>query len=107
MDNVFVFAGVPRIMQGMLNNVLAQLATGPIRQSRSVVCNLGEGAVAAGLRELQERYPQVEIGSYPGSVVNDQFRLSLVVSSTDDESIEEVCSGITALVEKLGGQVAD
>ncbi len=104
MQNVFVMAGVPRIMQAMLDAVLPQLVSGAVQRSDTVVCDLGEGTVAAALRELQERFPAVDIGSYPGRVDNNS-RLSLVITSTDDKLLEQVRVLIEQMVERLGGQV--
>ncbi|MFK7862263.1 MAG: competence/damage-inducible protein A [Granulosicoccus sp.] len=104
MENVYVFAGVPRIMQAMLDNVMPELVEGPVLQSRTVVCNLGEGAVAAELRALQEAFPDVDIGSYPGKVA-DRFRLSLVASSVSSQRLAEVCTRMEQLIVKLGGEV--
>lgn len=104
MENVFVFAGVPQIMQVMLDSVLPQLESGPVVHSVTVTCNLGEGSVAAGLRKLQERYPGTDIGSYPGKV-QEQFRLSLVARSTDQDELAEVETGLQALIKELGGDL--
>ncbi|MFK8082096.1 MAG: competence/damage-inducible protein A [Granulosicoccus sp.] len=106
MENVFVFAGVPRIMQAMLDNVMPLLSEGPILRTKTVVCNLGEGSVAAGLRVLQENYPDVEIGSYPGKL-HDQFRLSLVATSTSIERLQQACTHIEKLIVQLGGVVLE
>lgn len=104
MHNVFVMAGVPRIMQAMLDTVTPQLVSGAVEMSKTVFCNLGEGAVAAKLRTLQEHHPEVEIGSYPGLVGNN-FRLSLVVTSTDSVLLEQVIGLVEQMVITLGGQV--
>ncbi|MFK7993015.1 MAG: competence/damage-inducible protein A [Granulosicoccus sp.] len=104
MDNVFVFAGVPRIMQAMLDSVLPELSEGTVMKNRTVTCNLGEGTIAAGLRTLQEQYPDVEIGSYPGKM-DDQYLLSLVATSLSIERLDEVCSRIEQLIDQLGGKI--
>ena len=51
-------------------------------QSRSVSCGLGEGALAKELGELQARYPDLEIGSYPYFRRSD-FGVTLVMRGTD------------------------
>lgn len=104
MDNVFVFAGVPRIMQSMLDSVLPELESGPVEHSVTVVCNLGEGAVAAPLRKLQENYPTVDLGSYPGKVA-DTFRLSLVVRSTSEAELDQVRVALQQMIVDQGGVV--
>ncbi len=105
MDNVFVMAGVPRIMQAMLASVLPDLRTGPIVHSVSVGCDLGEGTVASALRALQEAHPAVEIGSYPGKT-GQMGRLSLVARSTDEVELNEVRESLVQMVSELGGQLS-
>lgn len=103
MDNVFVFAGVPRIMQAMLDSVIPQLAAGPVVHSITVSCNLGEGTVASALRALQERHPSVDIGSYPGKH-GELFRLSLVARGIDAEELDSVRRELQDLIRACGGQ---
>ncbi len=65
LENVIVMAGVPRIMQVMLDAVAPRLAKGRPMLSRSVRIDVPEGDVASGLAGLQSAHPQVQIGSYP------------------------------------------
>ncbi|MFK7852477.1 MAG: competence/damage-inducible protein A [Granulosicoccus sp.] len=104
MDNVFVFAGVPRIMQAMLESVLPMLESGPVIKSVTIVCNLGEGTVASALRELQVSYPAVDLGSYPGKIA-DRSRLSLVARGADESELSEVEDCLKQMVLALGGDV--
>src|SRR5262249_48958436 len=64
-NNVFVLPGVPSIMQGIFEQLKYRLVGGEKVLSRSVSCHLAEGALAKDLGALQERYADVEIGSYP------------------------------------------
>lgn len=105
MGNVFVFAGVPRIMQAMLDSVVPELASGPIVHSVTVSCNLGEGTIAAALRALQERHPGVDLGSYPGKT-GELFRVSLVARGTDVEELELIRQALQDMVVELGGSTA-
>lgn len=104
MDNVFVFAGVPRIMQSMLDSVLPQLASGLVMHSVSVSCNLGEGTVASAFRELQARYPSTELGSYPGKD-GKLSQLSLVARGPDPDELQELRLALVSMITDLGGQV--
>lgn len=103
MQNVFVFAGVPRIMQAMLNSVLSQLGTGPVVHSISVACNLGEGTLAGAFRALQEQHPAIDLGSYPGKS-GDLSRVSLVARGTDVDELETVRQALQQMIVDLGGQ---
>jgi molybdenum cofactor synthesis domain-containing protein len=102
-ENVFVLAGVPKIMQAMLDNVKGQLEGGKPVLSRCVVCNLGEGVIAGGLEAIQQRHPAVEIGSYP-RFGGGGFRVTLVVRHTDAALIDTVLAEVCALIRELGGE---
>jgi molybdenum cofactor synthesis domain-containing protein len=65
-DNVYVLPGVPKIMQAMLDGLLPRLKGGTRVLSRAITVLAPEGDVAAaGLGEIQARFPALEVGSYP------------------------------------------
>jgi molybdenum cofactor synthesis domain-containing protein len=64
-ENVFVMAGVPRIMQAMLEDVGPRLKRGLPVINRSMTLHIPEGAIAEDLAAIQARHPAVSIGSYP------------------------------------------
>src|SRR3546814_2462711 len=64
-ENVFVMAGIPAIMQAMFASLQHRLVGGTPLKSRTVAVAMGESFVADGLARLQARFPEVEIGSYP------------------------------------------
>ena len=103
MENVFVFAGVPRIMQAMLDKVLPQLGCGPVVHSISVACNLAEGTLAGALRALQERHPAIDLGSYPGKS-GELSKVSLVARGTDVDELETVRQALQQMIADLGGR---
>jgi molybdenum cofactor synthesis domain-containing protein len=63
--NVHVMAGVPSIMQAMLDEVAPTLRTGVKMLSESVRADLREGDIGTPLAEIAKAYPEVMIGSYP------------------------------------------
>ena len=97
-------AGVPRIMQAMFDNVEPLLTYGPSIDSVSVVCDLGEGTFASELRNLQENFDDLELGSYPISAENGS-RVALVAKGQNSASLSEVQSLLEQMVKKLGGRV--
>lgn len=106
-ENVFVFAGVPKIMRGMLESVIPTLREGPLIEQVSLLCNLPEGMLATPLRELQADFPDLDIGSYPGQHLasgNEGYRVELVARGTELQRLESVQSQLRLLVEKLGGE---
>ena len=63
--NVHVMAGVPSIMQAMLDEVAPTLKTGVKMLSETVRADLREGDIGTPLGEIAKAHPEVTIGSYP------------------------------------------
>jgi hypothetical protein len=70
--------------------------------SRSVSCTLAEGTIAKDLGELQARFADLEIGSYPYFRRSD-FGVTLVVRGTDRERIGAAVDELKVLIRALGG----
>ncbi|MBP2227996.1 molybdenum cofactor synthesis domain-containing protein [Azospirillum agricola] len=102
LGNVFVLAGVPNIMQAMLDGLLPRLAGGPELHARTVACELAEGVIAAELGALQDRHPELEIGSYP-YFRNGFFGVSLVLRGTDEAEVAATADELAGIVRRLGG----
>ncbi len=99
--NVYVMAGVPRIMQAMFDSVLPTLVGGKPVVSRSVSCNLPESEVADGLADIQNRYTMVSIGSYP-KYQNGKFGTTLVLRGIDEAALAKSTQEVADLVKSLG-----
>ncbi len=99
-ENVMVMAGVPRIMQAMLDNVAPTLATGVKIKSESIDVELPEGVYAAGLKEIAERYADVSIGSYPSFGTAGRSN-QVVLRSKDEERLAKASDEVRALVARL------
>src|SRR6185503_8521660 len=65
--NVFVMAGIPAVMQAMLEDIRPRLVIGAKLSSRTLSVYLGEGSIAKGLAAVQKQFPDVPLGSYPFS----------------------------------------
>jgi molybdenum cofactor synthesis domain-containing protein len=102
-DNVFVMAGVPRIMQAMLDEIAPRLAKGVPMQSRTVEFLGGEGDIAKPLGDIQDRFPAVVIGSYPFQAP-DGFATNLVLRSRDPEALDAALAAVHVLATELTGQ---
>lgn len=65
LGNVFVMAGVPAIMQAMLDEVVRHMRTGRRMHARTVESPFPEGDIAADIAALQDRHDGLSVGSYP------------------------------------------
>ena len=101
MENVYVLAGVPTIMRAMLDGVLLELVGGRPLLSRTVTCWLGEGTLAEGLGRIQERHPDVSIGSYPHFRAG-RFGVSLVLRADDAWLLGAATEDVAVLVRSHG-----
>lgn len=100
-ENVYVFAGVPRIMQSMFDAVAATLTGGKPVASKSVSADLPESLIADGLAEIQSRYNEISIGSYP-KYQNGRFGTTLVLRGIDEEALAKATQEVADLVKFLG-----
>ena len=102
-ENLFVMAGVPRIMQAMFDDIKPRLKRGKPVLSNTIACSLAESAIAEPLEEVQSRYATVSIGSYPhfrGGILG----LSLVLRSTDDPALDSATREVIDIIAHLGGE---
>ena len=100
MENVFVMAGIPSIMQGMLEGAKTFLRIGNKMTSESIDVFMPESYVAEELSKMQDNYPEVEIGSYPFNK-EGQFGTSLVMRSANLDTLERCASDVAEMVKKL------
>lgn len=101
MGNVYVFAGIPRVMQGMFDSIKGELKGGKPMLSRSIGTSLAEGLLAKGLGEIQSRYPDVEIGSYP-IMRRGAYGVNLVLRGRDEGRLAQAAAEVAAMVRALG-----
>jgi len=99
LENVFVMAGVPNIMQAMLDGVLSQLRPGPSIFNKSVSGFVAESTIAEELATIATHYPQLDIGSYPW-IRDQRFGTALVVRGTDKIALEEAIQGIYQFMKR-------
>ena len=102
MENVFVMAGIPSVMQAMFDNVKASLKGGPPVLSRTVSCSVPEGLLAQGLGEIQARHPDLDIGSYPFTR-RGNFGVALVLRGREPAKLDAAKDEVAALIRTLGG----
>ena len=102
-ENVFVMAGIPSIMQAMFNSLKHRLVGGQPLRSRTVMVEMGESFVAEGLAAVQDSHPDVEIGSYPFNR-DGTFGTRLVLRSTGEESLTAAAAALDAMIAGLGAK---
>lgn len=104
-ENVFVMAGVPRIMQAMLEDIRPRLEAGVPVISRSLRTTLPEGRIAAPLEAVQKAHPDLRIGSYPffaAISAGGSNGTVLVVRGRNKADVDLAAEEITRIAAELG-----
>ena len=99
--NVIVMAGVPNIMQVMLDAVSPRLKKGRPMLTRSVRVDVPEGDAAEGLGILQADHPHVQIGSYP-FFQNKRLGTFVVLRSTDEAKLAACENALWKFIAEAG-----
>jgi molybdopterin-biosynthesis enzyme MoeA-like protein len=102
MGNVHVMAGVPGIMRAMFEALAPTLKGGAPVVSRTVHAHhVFEGQIAAGLSAIQEKYPGLDLGSYP-YYYGRSGGVALVAKGTDATVVERAAEEMFALLAGFG-----
>ncbi len=103
MHNVFVLAGIPKICQAMFEACVPLLQRGEIFHSRSLDVMATEGQVSEDLEIIQQRFNELDIGSYPFRVENVPGT-SLVARGTDATQVDDAYQAFVQLADELGAK---
>ena len=105
-ENVFIMAGVPEIMQAMLDGLTDRLIGGPPILTASVSTNLTESKLAEGMSKIQDKCTEVSIGSYP-YFKRGKLGVNIVLRSIDKTLLLKQLALITTLVEETKGIILE
>lgn len=95
--NVIVLAGVPEVMQVMLDDITPQLDTGAVMQTTTIKLNRAEGEVADIFAAHQKTFPDVTMGSYP-SFSDGRISTQLVLRSIDSKRLSAATSALELML---------
>lgn len=104
--NVITMAGIPSVMQAMLDEVAPKLKTGVKMLSASIRADAKEGDVGTDLAAVAKAYPDVVIGSYPFMDENNGPNTNIVMRSRDAARLEEVRGVVDAMLKAVRARVA-
>ena len=103
-ENVYVLAGVPYIFESQLDSILPEFGDGEhpfIRHEIDVA--LPESTFAKELELIQNRFQEVEIGSYPRICGNKPCG-KICLSSNKRDILDKAIEAVSAMLEKIGNQ---
>jgi molybdenum cofactor synthesis domain-containing protein len=104
--NVIVMAGVPNVMQAMLEFVTPKLKTGARMLSESVRADLREGDIGTELGEVAKKHPDVVIGSYP--FMDDKLggNTNVVVRARDPQKLAAAKRAVEEMLARVKAELA-
>ena len=102
--NVFVLPGVPKIMEQMLIDVLKKLKKGKPKKITTINTNLYESKIAPFLNEIQNKFNECSIGSYPYfNFISKKRGVNIVISSWTMNSLDKIEKEIIEMIKFNGG----
>ncbi len=102
-ENVFVFPGVPKILEVMFKDVLKKFKKNQKKfKKKMITTTLSEGIIGEYLANVQKKYSDLEIGSYPYFKKNS-FGVSLVITGESTKRVKEACKLLITYLEKNNG----
>src|SRR6202030_3807226 len=102
--NVFVLAGVPMVMRGMMDDVIPKMRTGAVVVARTVrVEGAGEGVIAEPLGALAKAHPELSLGSYP-FFGPEGFGSNLVVRGRDGAEGAATVGELIGVLDGVGAR---
>ena len=96
-ENVFVLPGVPSILKSMLGGIKNKIVGGNPIISHTISLRTFESHIADSLTDVQNKYQDVEIGSYPFFQAG-KLGVSIVMRSDDQNLINKCSSDVMSFV---------
>jgi molybdenum cofactor synthesis domain-containing protein len=106
LGNVITMAGIPAVMQAMLDEVAPKLETGTKLLSETIRADAKEGDVGTELGAIAKAHPEAIIGSYP--FIDEKLgpNTNIVVRSRDAEKLVVVKSAVEEMLVRVRAELA-
>jgi len=104
--NVIVMAGIPSVMQAMLDFVTPKLKTGARMLSESVRADCREGDIGTELGAIAKKHPDVVIGSYPFQDENGGPNTNVVMRSRDPQKLAAARAAVETMLASVKAELA-
>ena len=102
-DNVIVIAGVPSIMQAMLDEVAPKLKTGIRMLAETIRADAREGDIGTQLGDIAKANPQVAIGSYPFFDPQHGPNTNVVLRARDAQKLAAAKAAVEEMLARVRG----
>jgi len=103
-NNVFVLPGVPKIMEQMFKEILIRIEKGNPKKITTINTDLYESKLAPSLNDIQNKFVDCSIGSYPYfNFISKKGGVNIVISSWKMNSLDEIEKEIIKMIKFNGG----
>jgi molybdenum cofactor synthesis domain-containing protein len=104
--NVIVMAGIPQVMQAMLEYVAPKLRIGTRMLSETVLAGCREGDIGTELGVIAKAQAGVVIGSYPFMDEQHRANAHIVMRSRDPQKLAAAKAAVEAMLARVHAQLA-
>ena len=98
-DNVYCLPGVPAILKSMLGGLKNKIKGGKKIFTKTISVQTVESEIAKPLEQVQQKFKNVDIGSYPFFRLG-KIGVSMVIRSSDKKKIDDCCKEIVSFLKK-------
>ena len=98
-DNVYCLPGVPSILKSMVIGLTNRIVGGKKILTKTISVSTVESEIAKPLEDVQNKFYQVEIGSYPFFRLG-KVGVSIVIRSTEWNQIEDCVKKIKSFIQQ-------
>ena len=105
-ENVFVLPGVPSILKSMLGGLKNEIIGGKPILSKTISLRTFESHIADSLTNVQNKFHDVEIGSYPFFQAG-KLGVSVVIRSDDKDKINKCSHDILEFVKSKNIEIVN
>ena len=97
MKNVYVMAGIPQIMEATFKEIILKIKKGIPYISKTILINTPESNIAKDLSNIQKKFKEVEVGSYP--FLNKKLKgVNIVLRSKNKKEINKATKEIRKII---------
>ncbi len=105
-ENVYCLPGVPSILKSMLGGLNNRIKGGKKILNKTITLRTVESEIAGPLEKVQNKYEDVEIGSYPFFRLG-KIGVSIVMRSTEKNQIDDCSKKIISFIQKKKIQIIE
>ena len=105
-ENVYCLPGVPSILKSMVNGLKNRISGGKKILSKTISVSTVESEIAKSLEDIQNKFKNIEIGSYPFFRMG-KVGVSIVMRSTEKSQIDDCSKQIISFIKKKKIQIME